>query len=88
MILEKRIEKLESKLLIDDDEQPGGAFIFVTDRRKDAPPPLPVKGWRRGETCIMRNQGETDAELSSRAKAEIKPLMGKNAAPVFISINE
>jgi hypothetical protein len=88
MTLEKRIAALESKLLMDDDEQPGGVFINCVDKRRGAPPPGPVKGWRRGDTRIMRMEGETDEELSRRAIAEMKPLMAKNAVPVFHSIRE
>lgn len=89
MDLLKRIESLESKLLVDADEQPEGVFCFCADGRKDAPPgPLPVKGWHHGEDRIMRMEGETDEALSTRAIEQVKPSMAKNAVPVFLSINE
>ena len=86
--LENRVKAIENRLLADDDEQPEGVFRYVIDARKDAPEPQPVKGWRHNETRIMRMEGETDEELSRRAIAEMKPLMAKNAVPVFHSINE
>lgn len=86
--LDSRIKVLESKLYIDDDEQPEGVFIYRVDGRKDAPPPEPVKGWRYGEIRIMRMKNESDETLNKRAIAEVKPSLGKNVVPVFHSINE
>lgn len=86
--LDSRIEALESKLYVDDDEQPEGVFCYVVDGRKDAPPPKPVKGWRRGEDQILRAENETDKALAKRAIAQVKPFMVKNAVPCFHSINE
>lgn len=85
----KRIEALESKMLVDADEQPEGVFCYYVDGKKDAPPgPLPVKGWQHNEHRIMRMENETDEALSKRAIARVKPFMAKNAVPVFLSIND
>lgn len=86
--LENRIKTIESKLLTGDDEQPEGVFIRCIDASGNAPRPEPVKGWQHNENRIMRLEGETDEELSRRAIVEVKPLMGKNAVPVFTSVNE
>lgn len=88
MSLENRVKAIENRLLTGDDEQPEGVFCYVIDARKSASETLPVKGWRHDENRIMRMEGETDEELSRRAIAEMKPLMAKNAVPVFHSIIE
>ena len=86
--LENRIKTIESRVFVETEELPGGVFIQVVNRRKDAPPPKPVRGWNYHEHQIMRAENETDEELSRRAIAEVKPLMAKNAVPVFHSILE
>jgi hypothetical protein len=86
--LEKRVEILEGKIFVDVDELPEGVFRYAVDARKDAPPIRPVNGWRYGELRIMRAENETDEALSKRAIAQVKPLIAKNAVPVFSSINE
>lgn len=88
MNIEQRVKTLESKLVVDADELPEGVFCYVVDGRKNAPPPKPVKGWRRGETRIMRMKNESDETLAKRAIAQVKPFMVKNAVPCFHSINE
>lgn len=88
MDMKKRIASLESKMLVDADEQPEGVFCFCIDGRKDAPSgPLPVTGWSHGEHRIMRMEGEIDESLSRRAIEEVKPSMSRGAVPVFHSIN-
>ncbi|MHB8092765.1 MAG: hypothetical protein ACYDH8_14385 [Syntrophales bacterium] len=87
MSLSARIEALESRLLVNSDDQPEACFCYCIDGRKGAEPgPLPVIGWQQGSNRIMRMEGETDEELNSRAIAEVKPTMAKNAIPVFLSI--
>lgn len=84
----KRIENLESKVFVDEEEQPEAVFCYCVDASKDAPAdPLPVKGWQYGNDRIMREAGETDEALSKRAIAQVRPGMAKNAVPVFHSIN-
>lgn len=87
-ILENRIKAMESKLFTGEDEQPEGVFVHFISPSKDVPTPRSVKGWRSDDTRIMRMEGESDEELSKRAIAEIKPLMAKNAMPVFTAIIE
>ena len=86
--LENRIKTIESRVFVETEKLPEGVFCYVIDARTSASETKHVKGWRHNETRIMRNQGETDEELSRRAIAEMKPLMAKNAVPVFHSINE
>jgi len=85
--LESRIEALE-RISVDDYIQPKGVFISCVNARRDAPPPKPVKGWRYNDHRILRMENESDEALNKRAIAQVKPLMAKNAVPVFHSINE
>ena len=88
MSIEQRVKALESKLLVDADDQPEGVFCYCVDGRKNSSPdPLLVVGWHHGEDRIMRMEGESDDDLNKRAIAQVKPSLGKSAIPVFLSIN-
>lgn len=86
--LESRIKLLENRMYVDFDELPGGVFMYVVNARRDAPPSLPVKGWKYNEHQIMRMENEPGEELRQRAMAQVKPFLSKNVVPVFHSINE
>ena len=88
MGMTERVKILESKLFVETDELPEGVFLHCVDCSLNAVEPEPVKGWHYLDYRILRAPGESDDDLASRAFAEVKPFMAKNAVPVFHSINE
>ncbi len=76
----KRVEKLESKILTDDEDRVRAIFGRVIDARKEAPPieeqeKIPVIGWKMDGHKWIRQPGETDEALEERAIAEANELM-------------
>lgn len=83
----RRVERMEQKDNTSEYEQPW--FILVVSPGEIG---KPVKGWsfKSGteQVEILRQDGEADEELATRAAANARAYLGECRTPVLISVSE